>query len=72
MRNNRRNSNVHMLLFILLCIALAVLASAATFRRGRPAKSWNSGTTPPATSILSSNARSDGSSEKSFRGGRSL
>src|SRR2546421_13124132 len=37
MRSNQRNTNIHTLLFIILCIALAVLASAATFMRSHAA-----------------------------------
>lgn len=71
MQNNRPNRNIHTFLFILLCVALAVLASAATFRRGRTAKWSNSGSTPATTNIWTSDAL-DGSSEKSFCAGRSL
>ena len=72
MRNNQRTSNIHTLLFILLCIALAVLASAATFRRGRAARQLHSGATPVLTTVGSRNARLDGNSERPFRAGRLL
>ena len=69
MRNNQRHSNIHTLLFILLCIALAVLASAATFRRGRAAKPSHSGATPVLTTWSS---KLDGNSERPSRAGRLL
>ena len=68
MRSNRRQSRIHTFLFILLSIALAALASAATFRRVRAAKSSNREPVPAASGAL----RRDSSSEKSCRVGRSL
>jgi hypothetical protein len=70
MRNNRRNNNVHTFLFILLGIALAVLASAATFRRGRPARFSNGAATPVMGAVSSAKTRFDDSSKIRFaRGG---
>ena len=43
MRSNQRSAHIHTFLFVLLCIALAVLASLGTFLRTRAA-SPNSGT----------------------------
>jgi len=67
MRSNRRQSRIHTFLLILLSIALAALASAATFRRARATKSSNLEPVPALTGAL----RSDSSSEKFFRAGRS-
>lgn len=67
MRSNRRQSRIHTFLFILLSIALAVLASAATLRRGRVTKSSNLEPVPAVSGAL----RSHVNSEKSFRAGRS-
>jgi hypothetical protein len=72
MRSNRPNSIIHTLLFILLCIALAVLASVATFRRGRTAKSSYSGQAPGTTAGGRPAARWDGSDETSFRSRRAI
>jgi len=52
MRSNRRQSRIHTFLFILLSIALAALASAATFRRVRAAKSSNREPVPAASGAL--------------------
>jgi hypothetical protein len=68
MRSDRRHSRIHTFLFILLSIALAALASAATFRRGRATKSSNLEPVPAASGAV----RSDRSSENSCRAGRSL
>ena len=72
MRNNQRHSRIHTLLFILFCIALAVMASAATFRRGRAVKSSYSGQAPSTIPIGRSAAQSDGSDEQSLRSGRAI
>jgi hypothetical protein len=69
MRNNRPNTNVHTFLFILLGIALAVLASAATFRHGRPARSPNDGATPAMGAVSSANTRLDDRKIRFARGG---
>lgn len=71
MRNNQRHSRIHTLLFILFCIALAVMASAATFRRGRAAKSSYSGQAG-TNSVWRSAAQSDGSDEQSLRSRREI
>ena len=41
MRNNRHNSGIHAIIFILLSLALAVLASTATLQRGHAASPSN-------------------------------
>jgi len=66
MRSNRRQSRIHTFLFIVLSIALAALASVATFRRAT--KSSNSEPAPAARGALGAHLGSG----KSFRAGRSL
>ena len=63
MQRNRRPSRIHTFLFILLSIALAALASAATFRRGRAMKSSQLEPVPAASGAL----RLESSNEKSYR-----
>src|SRR5256714_13899993 len=51
MRNNQRNDNIHTYLFILLCVALAILAAFGTFFRGQAA-SPSSGTIATTGPVL--------------------